>query len=96
MDYFAQIEREAWGQRWRLVGAIQTHPGGDGYVPHGVALIKRKRSPLGEGMEYGTVGWYVQANYAGFEQGNYDLTYKDGLADLFERANRPVAAGGPV
>ncbi|MCA1571182.1 MAG: hypothetical protein LC798_12865 [Chloroflexi bacterium] len=93
---FDQIESAAKQQNgWELIGAIRTHPGGNGYVPHGVALVKRDHSPFGGGREFATAGWYVRADgSAGFESGHYDLTLADALADFNERVERAGMQGG--
>lgn len=88
MDYFAQIERVAREENgWQLIAAIFQHPGGDGYVPHGLAIIKRDHAPSGrEGTEYGVTAWTVHPHRASFGESDYDLTAEEALLRLFERA----------
>ncbi len=81
-----QIEEHARTLSWTVIEMKQTHPGGDGYVPHGVALVKR---PAGawEGREYATVNWYIQPRFGpGFESGHYDLTLEDAAKDYGRRS----------
>lgn len=81
-----QIEQEAWGQnQWQVIAYVKTHTGGDGKVPHGVLIVKRNRSPLGEGREYATVGWNEHTSGVLFESGNYDLTMEDAIDDFIDR-----------
>lgn len=98
--FFTELEEAAKTQNgWRLIAAIQTHPGGDGFVPHGVAIIKRpgdaaRDEHRGAGREFGVLNCYVGPGYAGFETGDYDLTIEDALEEFTRRigSGRPFAS----
>jgi hypothetical protein len=88
-NFFACLEEAAEGNDWDLVAAIQTHPGGNGYVPHGIAMVRRRVAPL-ENREYAVVDWSHHtspAEHCRMGRGEYDLTEKEALARFAIRAD---------
>ena len=83
------LREKAISQGWKVMLMTETHPGGNGYVPHGFALIERERYPF-EGRQFATLRWYVQPSGPGFESGNYDLSYEDALGDYRQRVREAV------
>lgn len=84
MSNLTSVESKAGEMGWTLIAAEQVHSGGNGYVPHGFALIRREHFPF-PGREYATLGWYVQSDGAFFESGHYDLTLEDARVDFRKR-----------
>lgn len=86
MEHTEALRLKAREQNWDLMLAIQTHPGGDGYVPHGVALVLRGQVPF-EDRAFATVEWNVEHGDVSFMSGNYDLDIDAALADYRRRAS---------
>ena len=77
----AALEQNGW-----IVETItEVHPGGNGYVPHGVVLVKRLTCPFPE-RPYAVANYNVRADGILFEAGDYDLTKAQADAYFGKRA----------